>query len=246
MQKAKLYLIFITAFLVMHFTGVMASDLPYIMNALITAVIVLATLVLLLSWESRYSLKDIIRSIGLHETNSKSVLPGIIIAVVLLLSYPLLSLILNAKVFLAKDWYLNLAGLFLTGGLAEEILFRGYFFAGLRKEMSFPKAALISAVFFTGAHLILFTYMDWPVALLSTLLAVACSVPFAFLFEFGDATVWSPALLHTAIRTVGLVVTTDKNHYKQFSLLWIAACIVLPYVVLVFYKDFRNTWVKRV
>jgi membrane protease YdiL (CAAX protease family) len=232
-------------FLVMHFTGAMVSDFPYIINGSITSVIVLSTLLLLLRWGNDSSLKDAIRSIGLRKTNTKSILPGIILVVVLLLSYPLLSFLLDTKTFLAKDWYLNLAGLFLTGGLTEEILFRGYFFGSLRRQMSFRKAVLISAIFFSLTHLLLFTYMDWPVAFLSTLLAVASAVPLAFLYEFGNKTVWSPALAHTAIRTIGLVVTTDEEHFMQFSLLWIIACITLPYIVLLFYKDFRTIWSKQ-
>lgn len=111
--------------------------------------------------------------------------------------------------------------------------------------MSFHKAVLISALCFTAAHLVMFTYMDWPLALLSTLLVVATSVPLAFLFEKGNNSVWSPAIVHTAIRTVGLVVTTDEKYFVQFSMIWIAACMILPYIVLIFYKDFRAIWTKR-
>ncbi len=138
-----------------------------------------------------------------------------------------------------------MAGLFLTGGLTEEMLFTGYFFGSLRQKMRFGKAVFISAVFFALAHLVMFTYMDWRVAFLSTLLAVASSVLLAFLYEKGKSTVWSPAIVHTIIRTVGLVVTTGKQNFIQFSLVWIMACMVLPYIVLMFYGDFRMIWTKR-
>lgn len=243
-QSMNLYLIFIAVFLVMHFTGVMVSGLPYIINGLITSVVVFATLLLFLRWNNDNSLKETIKHIGFYKANLKCLQPGIIIALALLFSYPLLSFSLNTKAFLAEGWYLNIAGLFLTGGLCEEMLFRGYFFGSLHKNMNFRKATLISAIFFTLAHLVLFIYMDWPVALLSTLLAIASSVPLAFLYEFGNKTVWSPAIVHTTIRTVGLVVTTDENHFMQFSLLWITVCMVLPYIILLFYKDFRVIWTK--
>jgi membrane protease YdiL (CAAX protease family) len=245
-HNTRLHLIFISVFLVMHFTGVAVSGLPYVINGLITSAIVLAVLVLLLKWNSGNSLKDIIRSLGFQKTSVKSLLPGAIISVVLLLSYPLLGVLLNTKPILVKGWYLNLAGLFLTGGLTEEVLFRGYFFGSLRTATNFSKAAFISAAWFSLAHLVLFAYMDWPVALLSTLLAIASSIPLAFLYESGNRTVWSPALVHTTIRTVGLVVHTDDKHFLQFSLLWIAAAIALPYCVLLFYKDFRAIWSNQV
>jgi membrane protease YdiL (CAAX protease family) len=211
----------------MHFTGVAVAELPYITNALIVSAIVLATLLLLQKWIGSSSFANSIRNLGFGKTDFKNLLPGIVISAALLLFYPLLGLILNAKLFLAKDWHLNFIGLFLTGGLTEEMLFRGYFFGSLRRKMSFRKAALISAVFFTLTHLVLFTYMDWPIALLSTLLAVASAVPFAFLFEKGNSTVWSPAIVHTTIRTVGLVVTTDET-FSAVSMLWIVAVLVYP------------------
>jgi membrane protease YdiL (CAAX protease family) len=245
-QNTRLYLIFISVFLVMHFTGVAVSGLPYVINGLITSAIVLTVLVLLLKWNSGGPLTNTIKSIGFQKTSLKSLLPGAIMSVVLLLSYPLLSIFLNTELILVKGWYLNVAGLFLTGGLTEEVLFRGYFFGSLRTEMKFSKAAFISAVCFSLVHLILFAYMDWAVALLSTLLAIASSIPLAFLYEFGNRTVWSPAIVHATIRTVGLVIKTADEHFLQFSLLWIAAAIALPYFVLVFYKDFRTIWNNQV
>jgi membrane protease YdiL (CAAX protease family) len=241
----KLYLVFTVTFLVMHFSGLIAADLPYIVNALITFAIVLATLLLLLWVSSGNAVKDSFSSIGLHKTGYNSLLPGIIVSAALLFAYPLLGFLLNTKIVLAKDWHLNLAGLFLTGGLAEEILFRGYFFGSLRQKMNFRKAVFLSAILFSLAHLLMFAYMDWPVALLSTLLAIASSVPLAFLYEKGGNTIWSPAIVHTTIRTVGLVVTTDEKLFMKFSLLWITVSMVLPYIVLLFYKDFRSAWTNK-
>ena len=152
---------------------------------------------------------------------------------------------LTTCISLADNWQWNVIGLMFTGGIAEEMLFRGYLFGSLRKNMSFKKAVFISTICFALAHLVMFTYMDWPVALLSTILAVAISAPLAFLFERGNYTVWSPAIVHTAIRTIGLVITVDEKHFMQFSLMWITACMILPYIVLMFYKAFRAIWSKH-
>lgn len=74
-------------------------------------------------------------------------------------------------------WMLpNLTGICLTGGLMEEMFFRGFLFRHLRESMHFRKAVFVSAILFTAAHLLLFTYMDWAIALSSTLLAVFMSV----------------------------------------------------------------------
>jgi len=45
-QNLKLYLIFIAAFLVLHFTGLLVTDMPYIINAVIVFVVVLLSIFL--------------------------------------------------------------------------------------------------------------------------------------------------------------------------------------------------------
>lgn len=229
----------------MHFTGVIVAKLPYILNALITSITVIGLLLLILKWDNKSSIISISNNLGFKKTNLKSIAPGIILSVALLLIYPLLSILLNVKIFLAENWIYNLIGLSLTAGIAEEMLFRGYLFGSLRREMNFRKAAILSSVLFTLAHLVMFSYMAWEVALLSTLLAISTSIPLAFLFERGNNTLWSPAIVHTVIRTIGLVVTTDEIYFMKFSLLWITVILVLPYIVLLFYKDFRTIWSKE-
>ncbi len=231
-------------FLVMHFTGLIVAKLPYILNALITSITVVGLLFLILKWNDKSSLVSISNNLGFKKTSFKSIAPGIILSVALLLTYPLLSFLLNVKIYLAENWLLNLFGLFLTASLAEEMLFRGYLFGSLRREMNFRKAAFISAVWFTLAHLVMFSYMAWEVAFMSTLLAITTSIPLAFLYEKGNYTLWSPAIVHTVIRTIGLVVTSDEIYFMNFSLMWIAVILVLPYIVLLFYKDFRTIWSK--
>jgi membrane protease YdiL (CAAX protease family) len=244
-QNAIFYLIFFAAFLVMHYTGEALMNLPYIVNAIVVLAAVLLVVLLPGKLVYRKSILIIISDIGLRKTNLSGLAPGIFVSVALLCTYPMLGYLLNASITSSESWQWNIIGLIFTGGVAEEMLFRGYLFGGLRKEMSFRKAALISAICFTLIHLFMFSYMDWPVALLSTLLALATSIPLAFLFEKGSNTIWSPAIVHTAIRTIGLVVTVDEEHFMQFSMAWITACMIQPYIILIFYKEFRAIWTKQ-
>lgn len=244
-QNIRVYFVFFAAFIVMHYTGEALIKLPYIVNAVIVFAAVFSIILLLNRLVHGKSMKTIIHDIGLRATNLSGLAPGIFVSTVLLCAYPLIGYMLTTRIALADNWQWNVIGLMFTGGIAEEMLFRGYLFGSLRKNMSFKKAVLISTICFALAHLVMFTYMDWPVALLSTILAVAISAPLAFLFERGNYTVWSPAIVHTAIRTIGLVVTVDEKHFMQFSLMWITACMILPYIVLMFYKAFRAIWSKH-
>ena len=245
-QNIQVYFVFFAAFIVMHYTGEALIKLPYIVNAVIVFAAVFIIILLLNRLVHGKSMKTTIHDIGLRKANLSELAPGIFVSTALLCTYPLLGYLLNTGISLTDKWQWNIIGLMFTGGIAEEMLFRGYLFGSLRKSMSFRKAAFISTICFALAHLVMFIYMDWPVALLSTMLAVAISAPLAFLFERGNKTVWSPAIVHTAIRTIGLVVTVDEKHFMQFSLLWITACMILPYIVLMFYKEFKTIWAKHV
>lgn len=242
----KLYLSFIAAFLAMHYTGTALMKMPYILNAVIVCAVVFFVILFFNKVLNSKSVKTTIYETGLRKTNLPALAPGIFVSVALLITYPLLGYLLKTSIMLAENWHWNLAGLVFTAGVAEEMLFRGYLFGSLRRKMSFRKATLLSAICFTLAHLFMFTYMDWPVALLSTILAIATSLPLAFLFEKGNHSIWSPAIVHVAIRTVGMVVTNDEKHFQQFSLLWISACMIIPYIVLLFYKEFRAIFQKKV
>lgn len=243
-QYFKRYLIFIAAFLILHFTGLAVIKMPYIINAAIVFVAVLLAIFLPSKWFLEKSFKSTIRDIGFSKVSFKKIMPGIIISALLLTMYPVLGYILNAKINAAENWQLNLIGLLLTAGLLEEMLFRGFLFGGLRRFMSFKKAVFVSTIVFTIAHLLLFLYFSWPVALLSTLLAAGLSLPLAYLFEKGENTIWSPALVHAAIRTIGMVFTTDERNMMALTATWIITSLVVPYIVLVIYRPFRNILTK--
>lgn len=220
----------------------MTGNLPYILNALITFTVVLISLLMFDKWYSGIPFSEVIVNLGFHETTFKKTFPGILISFFLLLLYPVFHFLFGYEIYLNSSWLLNLIGLFLTGGLAEEMFFRGFLFRHLRDSMNFKKAALISMLLFAAAHLVMFIYMDWTVALFSTLLAVVISIPMSYLFEKADNTVWSPAIVHTTVRTIGLVVTVPKEDFMEMSLLWITGCMIIPLIVVICYRGFREMW----
>lgn len=238
----QLYSGFIAVFLIMHGTGVLVGQLPYLYNALITFSVVLLALLIVEKGYTGKSYRKIIENLGFHKTPFVHIVPGIIVSIALILLYPVFGYVLKTEIVLHESWLPNLAGICLTGGLMEEMFFRGFLFRHLREKMPFKKAVLVSTLLFSAAHLLLFTYMDWAIALSSTLLAVFLSVPLAWLFERGGNTVWSPALLHATIRTIGLVVTTSEEKFMPLALMWMLGGMVMPNLVLLFYKDFRNIW----
>ena len=128
------------------------------------------------------------------------------------------------------DWFWLAFGLFAQHGIAEELLFRGFTFGHLRAGRTFWRAAFLSLVPFVAVHLLLLTSLSLPLALASISLAVASSLPFAYLFDRGHRTIWAPALLHFAAHAIKLVNILDA-FYTPAALAWMATCAVVPYLV---------------
>ena len=127
-------------------------------------------------------------------------------------------------------WISLLPGLFAQGGIAEEVLFRGYLFGHIRVGRTFWRAAGLSMLPFVGVHLVLFMSMPWPIALASVMLAVVISFPLAYLFELGGNTIWPPAILHFVIQATVKVVVLSHGA-ESFALAWMAASALVPLLI---------------
>jgi len=79
---------------------------------------------------------------------------------------------------------------------AEEVFFRGFVFAGLRRSMGWRKAALVSSALFALSHLTLTAIL--PIFAIGWL--------YAFLYERGRS-IWPSTLLHMLTNAIGLTVT---------------------------------------
>jgi membrane protease YdiL (CAAX protease family) len=184
----------------------------------------------------RQATPDALRSLGLGYPSLRTMLVAIFICAMLLAFYPAFSLVTGAKLTLHDNWIGVSSGLFAQAGIAEEVLFRGYLFGRLRKGRTFRHAALLSLMPFVAVHVLLFASLDWTIALVSTLLAVATTFPLCYLYDLNRRTIWASALLHWIIQgTIKLVVISD-GFSLPISLGWMAMCATVPYVVF----GFRN------
>jgi membrane protease YdiL (CAAX protease family) len=127
-------------------------------------------------------------------------------------------------------WPLMIVGLLMQGGLAEEIVFRGYLFRRMREGRSFWQAAWLSMVPFALAHVYLFATMDAVVAAAATLVAVSTSFPLARLFDLSRGSVWACALVHGATHFVKVAVFAPES-FASTQMAWMAVVSLLPWLV---------------
>ena len=171
-----------------------------------------------------------VRHLGLGRPSGTGIVATGGVAVLLLALALLFVRVTGLTPALYPGWIALLPGLFAQGGIAEEVLFRGYLFGHLREGRTFWRAAAASMLPFVSVHLLLFFSMPWPIALASLLLAVVISFPLAHLFELGGNTIWAPAILHFVIQGTVKVVVFPYGA-ESFALAWMAASAMVPLVV---------------
>jgi membrane protease YdiL (CAAX protease family) len=177
------------------------------------------------------------KRLGLGSPNPRVMGVTLGISLLMLAFYPLFSFVIGVPVSLRSDWPWLILGLFAQHGIAEEMLFRGFTFGHLREGRTFWRAAFLSLVPFVAIHLLLLASLDLPLALASIILAVASSLPLAYLFDRGYRTIWAPALLHFITHTIKLV-DIPTPFYTPAAVAWIVICALLPYLVFVFSERF--------
>jgi membrane protease YdiL (CAAX protease family) len=180
------------------------------------------------------------RSLGLGLPSPPGLAAAGAVCVALLLVVPAFARVAQTPMTVFPGWWRLVPGLFAQGGIAEEVLFRGYLFGRLRRGRSFWRAAGLSMVPFAGVHLVLFSTMAWPVALAALLLSVVLSIPLSHLFELGGRTIWAPALLHFLVRSTVKIIMFSDAAGAAFPLVWMAASTLLPMFVLLVRRPERG------
>jgi membrane protease YdiL (CAAX protease family) len=176
---------------------------------------------------------EALSALGFRKSSQRATVVAVFVAVVILTFFPVFSLVTDATITLRSDWWWILLGAIALNGIAEEVLFRGYVFGGLRRlGFGFGGAATISLVIFAAVHLILLFQNPVPVALLATLVAISAAFPAAYLFERGNNSIWAPVILHVAAHAFRFV-EIDQAHYMTALVAWLAFQICAPFLVLV-------------
>ena len=196
---------------------------------LVGAIVVLACwAVQLLVWQRRGA--AVVAALGLGKPAAGGMRRAGFVGLLLVLVVPLFVAVNRVPGWPYPGWMWLLPGLFAQGGIAEEVLFRGYLFGAVRRHYPFWRAAMLSALPFIAAHLVLFTSMAWPIALASTLLALVSSFPLARLYELGGRTIWPPAIVHFVMQGTLKVTEVDPATRLPLTITWFTASAILPWL----------------
>jgi membrane protease YdiL (CAAX protease family) len=193
--------------------------------------LVIATALLVERWLFARPPKQAFAALGFGHPSAPGMLAALLASIALLAYFPILVLITGAQLTLRDGWLWIVCGVLLQGGIAEELLWRGYLFRHLRATRGFWRAAAIAMVYMVAQHMLLLLTMPLPIALAALAVALLSSFPLAYLFETGGNTVWAPALLHAVIQGALKVVVVPEDMLLPAQLGWMVLCMLVPYLV---------------
>jgi len=132
----------------------------------------------------------------------------------------------------AAPWLL--LGVFAQGGIAEELVFRGYLFGHIRRTRPFWKATLISAIPFALVHFALVLTLPWTIALTAIAMSVVMTFPLSWLYELGGRTIWAPAVLHTVLQAVPKLIMLDS---ATFQIGWMVGGMIVAWSAFIVRRE---------
>jgi membrane protease YdiL (CAAX protease family) len=101
----------------------------------------------------------------------------------------------------------------------------------LRQGRTFWRAATLSALPFSAAHVPLLWTLDTPVALLALAMAIALSFPLAWLFDRANGSIWPGAIVHGVVQGgIKLLVDTDAA-FQTLAIGWVAVGAATPWLL---------------
>jgi membrane protease YdiL (CAAX protease family) len=196
----------------------------------VVAAVVIALAVLAELWLTRAPVRSCCAALGFGAPASRALLAAVALSAMLLAFIPLLAVATGATLELRDGAAWLALGMFVQGGVAEEVLFRGFMYRHLRRTRTFWRAATLSAVPFAVAHVPLFWSLDAPVALLALGMAIAWSFPLAWLFDRAGGSIWPGAILHAVMQAGVKVLVDDDPTFQQLALAWVALGLAAPWL----------------
>jgi membrane protease YdiL (CAAX protease family) len=200
-------------------------------QGLVVCLIVLAAAVAVEFVLSRRAPLPALAALGLRAPALDALAWTLALVAALLCFYPLFALFTGTDIGVRADAAWLAIGILAQGGVAEEVVFRGFLFRRFREGRSFWRAALLAAVPFIAVHALLFLTFEFSIALASLLVAVSLSFPLAWLFERSGGSIWPSAIVHAAVQGSIKLIETEDAAFTGLAIGWMAISALAPWAL---------------
>ena len=192
---------------------------------------------------SRRTPRAAMQALGLRAPRRRALAWTVAVCAALLALLPLFSAATGSTLELRADAAVLALGMFAQGGIAEEVVFRGFLFRRLREGRSFRRAAVLSALPFVAVHVPLLHSLGAAVGLASIAVAVSLSFPLAWLFDRSGGSVWPSAIVHAVVQ--GAIKLVDAGDaFMPLALAWMGASAVAPWLFFFLLREPRTTTIE--
>jgi membrane protease YdiL (CAAX protease family) len=175
--------------------------------------------------------------LGLTRRPAGGLLPVLLISVPMVAYCPVLSVMTGTPVTMREGWILTAIGVFLQGGVAEEVIWRGFLFRHLRGGRGFWTASFLTMVLMVLAHVVLVWSLD-PVSAAAAIIVSAVIVfPMCHVFELDHGAVWSVALMHAVVQGVPKLVDVPAEIASLAIVGWAVLSTLAPLLVFAFRRQ---------
>lgn len=184
----------------------------------------------------KQSFREAFQALGLGRPVWSAVAMAAAISGLMFLGYPLLTVLTGAQFPWPTNWLPMFLGVFVMNGIAEEMMVRGFLFRHLRLGRSFWRTVAMVALVHGAAHIPIIMEAGPLVGATAILVALVSGVPFAYLFERGNNTIWAPALVHFAADTVLVLIPSSAMSHPTMQMAtvgWLLIVAVVPYLAFV-------------
>jgi membrane protease YdiL (CAAX protease family) len=172
---------------------------------------------------------DALAALGLRAPRRDVLLAALTYCVGALAFYPVYAVARELTIAVRPAAFILAIGIFAQGGIAEELVFRGFLFRRLRETRTFWRAAAIAAIPFIAVHALLFLTLDPITAAAALSVSLSMSFPLAWLFERSGNSVWPCALVHAVTQGAIKLIEVDPAAFQPLALAWMAIAALGPW-----------------
>jgi membrane protease YdiL (CAAX protease family) len=175
-------------------------------------------------------LRELAGTLGLGRPTARSMIAGGVTAVAVAAVLPLYAWLADIELHVRDDWFWLTLALVAYHGVAEEVAWRGYAFAHLRRRTTFWRAVAWTMPLLALTHFPVIVESGPAVGAAAVAVAAITCIPLAHLYEIGRGTIWAAVLVHSAID--GFKLLDDPGAEPRITLGITLAATVLPLAAL--------------
>jgi membrane protease YdiL (CAAX protease family) len=177
------------------------------------------------TWWLKQPLPAAIRRLGFGPAPRRALAAALLAGAPLLAFFPVFSALTGTTFALPPGWLWTFLGFAAVSGLTEEVMFRAYLFGHLRAGRGFWQAGALAMLCFSAVHVLLFLRLPAVIALAAILLALAASMPMAYLYENSRQSIWPAVLLHSLVHSISVVEVSGGTLAAPLAFMAVAALV---------------------